>query len=264
MIRVYSLLFCLFTYRIISAQGICKTFTLYETYEMVKVLNFSTSETLTYKNCRAFNFKDFKPVEGPLNELNFVKIGFNKKNEVSEIIYYNGKDSLVNYRMKVFDFEDRRILTLGPLEMINRGYFYWPVAFIMDKRNNFNYLIGTSNMFKHVFGGRIWVEDFDRISSAMILDENLLPTDLFRMRNGQVIFYSEIKCKDNHVVDEYVHLFYLQNDHEDLKIDFNTCPELLKRNCRYETPDLSFRICQPTDQNKPSSIWLHLLSDSER
>src|SRR6185369_3981240 len=104
----------------------------------------------------------------------------------------------------------------------------------------------------------------ERMSSAMILDENLLPTDLFRMRNGQVVFYSEIKCQGNQVTDEYVHLYYLQYDHEDLKIDFNTCPEILKRKCRYETPDLSFHACPSAEQNKPFPIWLYLLRHTER
>jgi len=30
------------------------------------------------------------------------------------------------------------------------------------------------------------------------------------------------------VVDEYAHLFSLQDDHEDLKIDFSTCRKYLK------------------------------------
>jgi hypothetical protein len=264
--RQFSLLFLFFLFcGYVKAQEPCKTFSLHETYEMVKVLNFSTTEQLTYKNYPSFNFKDFKPVEGPLDESEFYKIGFDKKNEVSDIIYQNKKDSL-KYRMKVFNYEDRRILTLGTLEVKSRDfpYYYWPVAIIMDKRNGFNYLIGTSSMVKHYFGGRIWVEDYDKISSAMILDENLLPTDLFRFRNGQVVYYSQIKCLGNQVTQEYGHLYYLQYDHGDLKIDFNTCPEILKRNCRYETPDLSFHVCPTTGNNGRSSIWIHLLSHNER
>src|SRR5258706_4942812 len=169
--QIPLLLLCLFVCGVINAQESCKTFSLHETYEMVKVLNFSTAEPLTYKNYSAFNFKAFKPVDGPLGESDFFKIGIDKKNEVSEIIYYNKKDSLANYRMKVFNYEDRRILTLGTLLKIWQGYYYWPVAFIMDKGNNFNYLIGTSNMVKHYFGGRIWIEDYEKMSCLMILDE---------------------------------------------------------------------------------------------
>jgi len=263
MSRIPLLLLCLFVCGVINAQEICKTFSLHETYEMVKVLNFPTSEPLAFKITALLILKTSKPVEGPLGS-DFFKIGFNKKNDVSEIIYFSKKDSLANYRMKVFNYEDRRILTLGTLENIWRSYYYWPVAIIMDKRNNFNYLIGTSSMVKHYFGGRIWIEDYEKMSSFMILDEHLLPTDLFRMRNGQVVFYSEIKCKENRVADEYVHLYYLQYDHEDLKIDFNTCPEILKRKCRYESPDLSFHVCSSTEKNEYSSIWIHLLSHTER
>jgi hypothetical protein len=262
--RQFALLFFLFGSSVIHAQEACKTFSLYEAHEMVKVLNFSTTEQNVYKNYPSFNFKDFKPAEGQVDESEFFKIGFNKKNEVSEIIYKNKKDSLTNYRMKVFNYEDRRILTLGTPGKKDSPYFYWPVAFIMDKRNNFNYLIGTSSMVKHYFGGRIWVEDYDKMSSVMILDENLLPTDLIRIRNGQVVCFSEIKCENNQVVDENVHLYYLQYDHDDLKIDINTCPEVLKRTCRYESPDLSFHACPKVEKNGHSSIWIHLLSHTER
>lgn len=266
MIRItLLLLFCYFIFGAASAQVNCKTFSLHETYEMAKVLNFSKVEQLIYRDYPAFNFKDFKPVDGLPGESGFVKVGFDKKNEVREIIYYNKKDSLANYRMLVFNYEDRRILTLGTLLNIMRSshHYYWPVVFIMDKRNNFNYLIGTSSMFKHYYGDRIWIEDFEKMSSMMILDENLLPTDLMKIRNGQVVFYSEIKCQGDQVIDEYAHLFYLQGDH-DLKVDFSTCPEILKRTCRYETPDLSFHVRPIPENSKHASIWIHLLSHTER
>src|SRR5947207_15271437 len=101
------------------------------------------------------------------------------------------------------------------------------------------------------------------MSSVMNIDENLLPTDLIRIRNGQVVFHSELKCQKGQVIDEYIHLFYLQNDH-DLKIDFNTCPEIIKRTCRYETPDLSFHVRPLSENSKRASIWIHLLSHTER
>lgn len=111
--RQFSLLLFLFVSSIIHAQETCKTFSLREAYEMTKVLNYSTTEALTYKNYSSFNFKNFKPVDGPLNDFNFIKVGFDKKNEVREIIYFNKKDTLANYRMFVFNYEDRRIMTIG-------------------------------------------------------------------------------------------------------------------------------------------------------
>jgi len=53
---------------------------------MSKALDFSKMETLTYKIYPSFNFKDFKPVEGLPDKSNFVKVGFNKKNEIREIV----------------------------------------------------------------------------------------------------------------------------------------------------------------------------------
>ncbi|MBI1769994.1 MAG: hypothetical protein HYR67_16635 [Bacteroidetes bacterium] len=259
-IRIISLLSCLFLYQSICAQVICNAFSIGEVYEMSKALDFSKMEPLTYKNYPSFNFKDFKPLNGTPDESDFVKVGFNKKNDVREIIYYNKNDSLASYRMLVFNYEDRRILTLGGLEERMTGYSYWPVVFMMDKRNNFNYLIGTSNMVRHLYVSRIWIEEFNRISSVMILDENLLPKDLFRIRNEHVVLYSEIKCLENEVTDEYVHLYSIQNDHEDLKIDFSTCPEMLRRTCRDETPDLSFHVCPSSPKNKLNSIWIRLLA----
>jgi|GEM_PF-6946006 len=258
--RLTYLLFYFFVFNAVSAQEVCKNFSIHEVYEMTKALDFSRTETLTYKNYSSFNFKEFKPVDAPVDNSNYIKVWFNKKNEIREILYYK-KDSLTN-RMVVFNFEDRRILTLGNLER-EQQHFYWPVAIIMDRRTNFNYLINTSGVTKHQYGGRIWIEEFERMSSVMILDENLMPTDLFRIKNGHVVLYSEIKCEGSLVADEYVHLYSLQDDH-DLKIDFNTCPETLKRNCRDETPDLSFHTRPSAEKSKHRSIWIHLLADNER
>jgi len=85
---------------------------------------------------------------------------------------------------------------LRTFEINMLDYSYWPVVLIMEKRTNFNYMISTANMIRKYYGGRIWIEEFERMSSIMILDENLLPTDLFRLRNGHVVLYSEIKCRE--------------------------------------------------------------------
>ncbi|GHN03248.1 hypothetical protein WSM22_47370 [Cytophagales bacterium WSM2-2] len=218
------------------------------------------AEPLTFKKYPGFNFNEFKPVEGTLTTgESYYRVGLNSKNDIRELIYFD-KDSLSTYRMVVFNYEDRRVLGIGTLKN-SQGYFFWSVVIIMDKRTNFNYLMSTSANINHKFGGRIWIDHFDKISNIMILDENLLPRDLFRIKNGQVVVHSELKCEGDRVVSETANLFSIQDIH-DLKIDFSTCPEILKRTCRDETPDLTFRVRASPEKKQHLPIWVRVIANN--
>jgi hypothetical protein len=108
--------------------------------------------------------------------------------------------------------------------------------------------------------GGVTYKGIDDLSVIMILDQDLFPTDIFRVSEGRIVFYSEIKYKSRREVDfEQARLYFSPTRHENLKIRADVCPNELKQKTSSESEDMDFRL-YPSDRGniKFAPLWIRL------
>jgi hypothetical protein len=238
-----------------NAQGVCETVSLRQFYDQLKLIDYTSSESLTFTKYPNFSFKEFKPLDTHPKEKFCFKIGYNRKQELMEIIRMVGNN--VVYRLKVYDFEGYRILI--PADE-NEKNGYYPTAILMDKIGKYNYLIsdalppGETGMVHVSMGGMGGLRDVKDLSTIMILDEDLFATKLLKAIKGRVVFAQNVRYTDNHKIDYTdAFIFFSPELHQNLQIDVDSCPPILVENC--ERPEMTLRIKPQAFGKEVEPLW---------